>query len=388
MNESLRNTAQAEAMMEERRRLAPQQLPDSIAQQLQQPNETPNNLTVTGSGSAQAFVGGSLLGTPTTCGAGSGFNNPALIRVHRVILTSQVASDDFGFRLGRRYIVYQVTVENGSKDYQFMLQDVSVDFSRQYNQPSGTYSYNASGQDLTLLRGVPEKGADLDPRNLTLHVLHGIGSVAGAVSGLTDFADVMGPSVAIFNGSFLQAFTTIAPDHTGTQLNRLSDSAFAANTVIDKQRAKTIAMFIPIDEVLSHREQKDFHSDPNAFLGFGDQTGILNAADVCVDGTFIQVVTMAPTLSTAVLSKAPAPAPNVDTVLTVTGNNFVAGDTEVVLGTGATSTNALVVSIDGKTGTAQVHLPSDYVGGTTTAMLRSKATSSLTSGAIKISIAP
>jgi hypothetical protein len=388
LNESLRRASQAEAVMQERKILTPQQVPRNILRDIQQPAEDAASQP-SGTGSAQAFVGGSLVGTPTTCGAGSGFNNPALIRVHRVVMAPQVASDDFGYRLGRTYLVYQVTVENGSKDFQFMLQDVSIDFSHQFGQPPGTYSYSASGQDLTLLRGVPEKGQDRDPRNLVLHVLQGIGSVAGAVSGLTAFSDVMGPSVANFNGAFLQAYTTISPDHTGTQLNRLSDSAFMANAVIDKQRARTLAMFIPADEVLSHAEQKDFRKDPNAFLGFGGSS-VLNSADVCVDGTFIQAVTIAaPTLASAVLAKAPAPAANLDTVLTVTGSNLVSGDTEAVISSASSPSTGLIVTTDGKTGTAQVHLPSDYATGTTTAMLRSKTNPSLTSGAgLKITVAP
>ena len=387
LNNMLHATAQATAVTEERNKIGTHEelSPDDIAAMAQQGQDAGEN----GSGSAQPFVGGSLIGTPTTCGTASGINS-SLIRVHRVVMTPQATSDDFGYRLGRHYIVYQITIENGSSDYQFMLQDVSVDFSRQYNQPSGTYSYSASGQDLTLLRGIPEKGEDLDPRNLFLHILQGLGSVAGAVSGLTSFSDVMGSSVAVFNGSFLQGYTTIATDHTSTQLNRLSDSAFTANTVIDKQRARTIAVFIPADEVLSQDEQSDFRKDPNAFMGFANQSKNLMSSDVCVDGTFIQAVTVAaPTLSTAVLAKTPAPAVNLDTVLTVTGSNLVAGDTQVVVGTGATATTASVVTTDGKTGTAQVHLPSDYVAGTTTAILQSKTSPSLTSGAgVTITIAP
>jgi hypothetical protein len=345
----------------------------------------------TPAGPTLGFVGNSLIGTPSTCGGGSGgINNPTLIRVHRVVMTPQIASDDFGYRLGRRYIVYQVTIENGSKDFQFMLQDVTIDFSLLYGQPSGTYAYNASSQDLTLLRGVPEKGEDHDPRNAVLHVLQGIGSVAGAVSGLTSFSDVMGSSVAVFNGAFLQGYTTISPDHTGTQLNRLSDSAFQANTIVDKLRAKTIAMFIPADEVLSRADQKQFRKDPNGFLGIGTEASMLDKADVCVDGTFIQsVTTAAPTLSAAVVAKSPAPAPGLDTTLAVTGNNLVAGDTQVTVGSGATATTAPVITTDGKTGTAQVHLPSDYATGTTTAVLSSKSNPSLTSGTgVKITLPP
>jgi hypothetical protein len=389
LSNSLRTTARVEAVTEEHNKLS-QPIPAGALKTLQQNAEGFGSSAPgpTGNGPAQAFVGGSLTGTPTTCGTGNGIDNSALIRVHRLVMTPQTASDDFGYRLGRRYVVYQVTVENGSKDFQFMLQDVSIDFSHRFNAPAGTYSYSASGQDLTLLRGVPEKGQDLDPRNSILHVLQGIGSVAGAVSGLTAFADVMGPSVAIFNGAFLQGYSTIAPDHTGTQLNRLSDSAFLTNTVIDKQRAKTIAMFIPADEILSKDAQSGFRSDPNSYIGFGAQTGILNDADVCVDGTFIQAVTVAaPILNTAVLAKTPPPAPNLDTVITVTGSNLVAGDTMVTL-SGAQPASALVVTTDGKTGTAQVHLPSDYADGTTTATLQSKANPSLTSGAgLKVTIA-
>jgi hypothetical protein len=330
----------------------------------------------------QNFVGGSLSGTPSTCIAGNPINNPAFIRVHREIMTPRTSADDFGYRLGHRFIVYQVTIENGNKDYQFMLQDVSIDFSRQLNAAPGTYQYSASGQDLMLLRGVPEKGEDLDPRNKVLHVLQGIGSVAGAVSGLTSFADVMGSSVAVFNGSFLQAYTTIAPDHTGTQLNRLSDSAFTANTIIDKQRAKTIAMFIPADELLSAGEQKHFRSDPYNFIGFDGVDGRLNQADICVDGTFIQAVTMAaPTLSSVAFGAGSSTAAGTDAVLDLTGTNLVGGDTIVVVSSGtAPATAPVTASADGKAGTAQVHLPTDFDPAKTTFTLQSKSNPTLNSG--------
>jgi hypothetical protein len=390
LEESLQNTAQAEAVTEKRGELVQTEANNNHLMQFSEISEVPASpppQTTPGAGPPQPFAGGSLSGTLSTCGSGSGFNS-ALIRVHRVVMPPQIASDDFGYRLGRRFVVYQVTVENGSKDMQFMLQDVTVDFSHVFGQNPGMYSYNASGQDLSLLRGVPEKGEDLDPRNLLLHVLQGIGSVAGAVSGLTSVSAVMGPSVAVFNGSFLQGYTTIAPDHTSTQLNRLSDSAFIANTIVDKQRAKTIAMFIPADEVLSRDEQNDFRNDPHAFVGFEDLPGILTRADVCVDGTFIQPVNLAaPTLTSAVLPNSPPPAGNLDTTIQVTGTNIVSADTMVTIGTGNTATNTLLTTTDGRTGTAQVHLPSDYNTGSTSAMLQSKTNPSLTSSSVKITIA-
>src|ERR1700728_853218 len=329
----------------------------------------------------QSFFGGSLSGTPSTCVAGNGISNSALIRVHREILTAKTTADDFGYRLGHRFIVYQVTIENGSKDYQFMLQDVTVDFSQQLGAPRGTYTYSASGQDLTLLRGVPEKGEDLDPRNQILHVLQGIGSVAGAVSGLTSFADVMGPAVAVFNGSFLQGYSTIAPDHTSTQLNRLSDSAFTANTVIDKQRAKSIAIFVPADEVLSTSDQKLFRNDPFEFLGIGGPDERLNQADICVDGTFIQAVTLAaPSLSSIAFGSGSSTAAGADAVIDLTGTNLVGGDTLLVVSGTVPASAPVVASSDGKSGTAQVHLPADFDPSTTTFTLQSKSNPSLNSG--------
>ena len=320
------------------------------------------------------YAGASASNTPSTCGQGSGSNNP-LIRVHRLLMAPKNASDDFGYRLGRRYIIYQVTISNDNKDYQYLIHDVSLDLSVLFHADPGTYLYAASSQDLTLLRGIPEKGQDLDKRNLLYHVLQGVGSVGGAVSGLTSFSDVMGSSVAAFNGPFLQSYVGIAPDHTATQLNRLSDSAYITNTVVDKQRAKTIAIFIPEATILSRQDQKAYWKDPYAFL----QTLDLDQADVCVDGAFITTIAP-PTLTSAVLTAKTAGTtlgPNVQSTLTVQGTNLAAGDTQVFgLGSPVALTNAT-----GTTGSVDLTLPSNYTAGMSV-HLASAANPSLTSATI------
>jgi hypothetical protein len=302
------------------------------------------------------YVGQSASNTPSTCGKGAGANNP-LIRVHRMLMAPKNASDDFGHRLGRRFIIYQVTISNDNKDFQFLIHDVTVDLSLLFGFPTGNYLYSASSQELTLLRGIPEKGQDLDPRNLTLHILQGVGSVAGGVSGLTPFSDVMGSSVAVFNGPFLQSFVGIAPDHTGTQLNRLSDSAYIVNTLIEKQRAKTIAIFIPEATILTKTQQNEYWKDPNNFL----QSFNLDQADVCVDGAFITTIAP-PTLASAVLtSKTPGVKldQGIDVSLTVSGTNLTAGDTQVV-GLGPTVT---LTNINGTSGSVDLKLPTNYAPG-------------------------
>jgi hypothetical protein len=60
-----------------------------------------------------------------------------------------------------------------------------------------------------------------------------------------------------------------------------SDSAYITNTVIDKQRAKTIALFVPEATILSKADQKTYWDDPYMFV---PQIN-LNQADVCVEGT-------------------------------------------------------------------------------------------------------
>ena len=354
----------AAALGAQRRKIVTEQTLQSTVNQaygVSQPQAAqPRNIAAPPTPAPQGNVGGSASGTPSTCGPGTGDNNP-LIRVHRALMAPKNASDTFGHRLGRRYFVYQVTISNDNKDYQYLIHDVSLDLSPLFFADPGTYRFAASSQDLTLLRGIPEKGQDLDPRNLTLHVLQGIGSVAGAVSGLTPFSDVMGSSVAVFNGAFLQAFVGIAPDHTGTQLNRLSDSAYITNTIVEKQRARTIALFIPQATLLSRADQNKYWNDPYAFI----QQINLNQADVCVDGAFITTVP-GPTLTAAVLAPATAGtalAPTVQAVLTVQGTNLTAGDTQVV-GLGSTPTTSIpLTAASGTTGSVTLPLPANYAAG-------------------------
>ena len=332
-------------------------------------------------GNQPAYVGASASGTPSTCGPGTGLNNP-LIRVHRVLMAPKNASDDFGYRLGRRFFVYQVTISNDSTDHQFLIHDVSVDLSTLFSAQTGTYLYAASTQELSLLRGIPEKGQDLDKRNLTLHVLQGIGSVAGGISGLTSFSDVMGSSVAVFNGPFLQAYVGLAPDHTSTQLNRLSDSAYITNTLVDKQRAKTIAIFIPEATLLSKAQQKQYWKEPHAFL---EEVLNLDQADVCVDGAFITTVATPPTLTSATLSpRTPGAqlAPNTPATLTIQGTNLLAGDTQVV-GLGPTMT---LSAASGTSASLDLTLPANYTSGMQV-HLTSAANPSFSSAAVMITVA-
>lgn len=261
---------------------------------------------------------GSAWGTPDACATGTpaALAAKGILFVHRALVLPKQATDDFGYRLGKRFLVYQVSVTNAATDFQYSVSDIVVDmkpiFTRLVPKPplltddaglSTPAAYEASSQDLLMLRGVPEKGQDYDPRNMTLHILQGIGSVGAAVSGLTPFADVMGPAMANFNGAFLQAFTGIAPDHTSTQLNRLSDMAFTSNTLIGKLQTKKFAIFIPEDFVMPKGDQKTYWKDPRTELS----SLPFDQLNVCVDGILLiqAATTPDPTFSTTERLVAP-----------------------------------------------------------------------------------
>lgn len=260
---------------------------------------------------------GSAWGTPDACATGTAGALAAkgILFVHRSLVLPQEASDDFGYRLGKRFLVYQVSITNAATDFQYSVSDIVVDLKpiltilkvpllpTDVTDVATPAAYEASSQDLSMLRGVPEKGQDYDPRNMTLHILQGVGAVGAGVSGLTAFSDVMGSAMANFNGAFIQAFTGIAPDHTATQLNRLSDKAFTSNTLIGKLQTKTFAIFIPEQFVMPKGDQKTYWKDPRTLL-----TKLpFDQLNVCVDGILLvqAATTPDPTFSTTESLVAP-----------------------------------------------------------------------------------
>jgi hypothetical protein len=248
------------------------------------------------------------------------------IRVRRVVLAPKDASDTFGRRIGKRFIVFQLTVENQDKQYQYMIHDMSIDLGSLLGASPGTFEYSSSTTELSILRGVPEKGQDYDPRNLTLHVLTGIGSVAGAVSGLTPFVDVFGSAVAGYNGPFISAiFSGIAPDHTASQLNRLSDSAYIANSVVGKQQSRVYAVFVPQSILLNQRQQKMFWKHPTNLFALLD----LRTVGVCVDGAFVTEVSgISPQITAMTFTDAEQKkfeTPNAQIAATMVGQNLSGG---------------------------------------------------------------
>ena len=352
---------------------------------------------------------GSAWGTPDACATGTPASLAAkgILFVHRSLVLPQEATDDFGYRLGKRFMVYQVSITNASADFQYSVSDIVVNLKpifkrlgasvllnsneiidpdvppgkkkkdksktdKQDKEKQGAQSpqpaepalddqnakdgqsdkkakkdtnsksdkqdnldqtdtptaaaWEASSQDLSMLRGVPEKGQDYDPRNMTLHIFQGIGAVGAGVSGLTPFSNVMGSAMANFNGAFLQAFTGIAPDHTANQLNRLSDKAFTSGTLIGKLQTKTFAIFIPEQFIMPKTYVKAYWKDPRTLLN----SLPFDQLNVCVDGILLvqAATTPDPTFSTKETNLAPTtPISLSDSASTATIYYTTNGDT-------------------------------------------------------------
>jgi hypothetical protein len=294
-------------------------------------------------------VGGTTQTTPLPDGnAAVNDMNVKYIQVWRTLMAPKNVADAFGPRIAKRYIAIQITVANRNTEYQWLIESASVTLdklvldldARVTAQPNSACSENltrllnalkalgayvppapteeeraaarttgttklpsavatiggpatVSSADLTVLRGVAEKGAALDSRNFTLRILTGAGTIAAGLLGITRFGDAFAPSIAAFNGPLLTAYQTTFPDFTVNQLNRLNDSAFTANTIVGKQQAKVIVIFIPADYLLTKDEASRFYHDPNSVFGCPD----LRLLEASVNGNFVETVLPTPVIT-------------------------------------------------------------------------------------------
>lgn len=204
----------------------------------------------------------------------------------QTLIPPRMASDMFGRRIARNYIAIQVTVENSHEELNLIVYDVEVDYSwllqelcMQNGQDKVDTSQGrfvrflceSSSQELSILRGVAEKGQINDPRNNILRILSGLGAIASTLPGVIVFsgASSFPAAVAAFNGAGLTAYRQTFPDFTVNQLHRLNDSAYTANTVVKTKNSRAFVAFIPMDLFLSKNERKQYWSEPHVFFGEG-----------------------------------------------------------------------------------------------------------------------
>ena len=188
--------------------------------------------------------------------------------LYKTLMPPSRVQDMFGRRIAKGYIAIQVTIINKSKQFELVIHDVSINYCK-FLVAAGNPDANKEGeycesssQDLTLLRGPAEAGRVQSPRNRTRRIMQGVGTVAAAIAGFPNVGPSFAQVVAAFNGPTIAAYETIFPDPSIGHLNRLNDSAYAANTVVGKEQAKVFVAFIPQELLLSKSERTTFWKKP------------------------------------------------------------------------------------------------------------------------------
>lgn len=254
------------------------------------------------------------------------------IKVYSTVLAPKDVADIFGRRIAKRFIAIQVTIANHNRDLQFLIHDVTInrckggsgsdnkDFLSRVNEivskadiklslnaklmksissppvsaSGGGNSFRMSSIDIKLLRGVAEKGYALDPRNLTIRLLRGAGAIAGGIMGVTTFGASYAPSMAAFNGPFITSVERTFPDFTLNQVNRLNDVAYESNSLVPRQQAKIMVVFVPQSFYMDKQQMRQFYDDPGAL----EEALQLLAAVIDVEGTFVEELEGQPPLVT------------------------------------------------------------------------------------------
>lgn len=257
------------------------------------------------------------------------------VKVFVTFIDQKTVADVFGRRIGGRFVAIQVTITNRSDDFQFLVHDVSLDLreiyvdglpvryrvegnkvfderGREVRMSKGEarqsdYQYELSSLELSLLRGVAEKGQGQDRRNMILRIFRGVGTFAAGLIGVASFGSSYAESVAVFNGPLISAYMDIFPDYTVNQLNRLNDTAYRSNTLIPKQQARVLVAFVPQTLFMNKRQRKLFRDDPTQLFAPGPENQgkypriDFRRAQAVIDGNFITEVENLPLATTSVV---------------------------------------------------------------------------------------
>src|SRR5215213_6494390 len=282
------------------------------------------------------------------------------VKVYVSVIDPGIVKDVFGTRVAQRFVAIQVTIANQNANFQFLIHDVSLDlkevFGEEFANKVRLDALNAcnscvsdcmeltstriqrgdetkqnrearlnacdtgcsqtcrfgrfelSSLELSLIRGVAEKGQGEDTRNKTLRYFRAFGTIAAGLIGVASFGPSYPKSIAIFNGPVISAYSELYPDYTINQMNRLSDTAYKSNSLVPKQQAKVLVAFIPQAIFLTGEQRKKFWKDPTSLYPENypvSTRGVAQSVDfrkanALVDGSFITEIENLPPLVTGV----------------------------------------------------------------------------------------
>jgi hypothetical protein len=196
--------------------------------------------------------------------------------IQAVLIPSSLAQRIFGKEVSQNYAVVEVIVSNRDSNASLVLHSVFLDYSNWVL--SGTSMANRvplTGLDPTqaatkssqvasiesrLVRGELLDAQQWTKRNWTMRSLAALGTVA--VGFEFPFSTDVIKGIGAFNGVVVPGASTLWPDGTVNQINRISDFGFQTNKIIPKQGSDILVAFFPIDRFLTSTFRKEFLSNP------------------------------------------------------------------------------------------------------------------------------
>ena len=175
------------------------------------------------------------------------------VKVNVALVDPRTASDAFGRRIARRFIVFQVKIGNVNDNFDYWIQDVLLevpikligekDCPRPCPNNEETYT-EISSLEPSILRAVAERGRSEDRRNVAIRIVKGIGNIAAGLTGITQLGSSYAPTVASFNGPVVTSVENIFPDHGINHVNNLN-TAWVANRVVPQNHSIVMFAFVP-----------------------------------------------------------------------------------------------------------------------------------------------
>jgi hypothetical protein len=204
--------------------------------------------------------------------------------IQAVLIPASLAQRIFGKEVSKNYAVVEVIVSNRDSKASLVLHSVFLDYSNWLL--SGTSKANEShltGLDPTQAATNPSQVASIESRlvrgelldaqqwtkrNWTIRSLAALGTVA--VGFEFPFSTDVIKGIGAFNGVVVPGASTLWPDGTVNQINRISDFGFQTNKIIPKQGSDILVAFFPIDRFLTPSFRNIFLSNPSSLFVPGE----------------------------------------------------------------------------------------------------------------------
>jgi hypothetical protein len=200
--------------------------------------------------------------------------------IQAVLIPASLARRVFGREVSENYAVVELIISNRDPKAALIIHGVFLDYSNwtlgnplnsdhvvpsglDTNQKSNIASQVAS-IDSRLVRGEMIDAQQWSARNWTIRGLTSLGSVAAGF--LFPFSGDVAKGVASFNGVVVPGASTLWPDGTVNQINRISDFGFQTNKLIPKQGSDIIVAFFPIERFLTPSFKKLFLNNPSGLF--------------------------------------------------------------------------------------------------------------------------